>query len=72
MHPNPKPVIQLLLGLFCIYIVIQGLVPFVLRYTKLDWVEKVKEQGLDTGALFYSNSEEAVEANFEMMKAAHH
>jgi hypothetical protein len=68
MHQHPKPILQLLFGLFCIFIVIKVLVPFVLRQAQLEWVGEIQEQGLDTGALFYSNSEEAVEANFEMLK----
>jgi hypothetical protein len=61
-------ILSFLIGLLCIWFVIWILTPFILQQTQTEVMQMVQEKELDTSALFYSDSEEAVEANFEMMK----
>ena len=63
-----NPVFQLLTGIFCIWIVIFVLTPFVLSNTKSDVIDMAQEKELDAGALFYTESPEAIEAGFLMLK----
>ncbi|MFT4666084.1 MAG: hypothetical protein ACI8YQ_000622 [Polaribacter sp.] len=61
-------ILSFLIGLLCIWFVIWILTPFILQQTQTEVMQMVQEKELDTSALFYSDSKEAVEANFEMMK----
>jgi len=57
-----------LLGLVSIWFVIWVLTPFLLAQIETPVLQMIQEKELDTSALFYSDSEEAVEANYEMLK----
>lgn len=61
-----KQILQFLIGLFCIWMLIWIITPLLLPQTEV--MEMIQEKEMNTSALFYTDSEEAVEANFEMMR----
>ena len=62
------PLFRFLGGVFCIWFVIWVFVPFVLQQTQTEVMNMVQAKELDTGALFYTESQEAMEAGFLMIK----
>lgn len=60
--------LSFLFGLFSIWFLIWVFTPFLLQQSKTEVLQMIQDKELDSSALFYSDSEEAVEANFEMMK----
>lgn len=67
--PTAKSWFQLFLGLLSIYLFIAIVLPFLSNLPmSREAIEVIEEREIDPRALFYTESEQAVEAGWEMEK----
>jgi|GEM_PF-4451854 len=74
LQPGGKSRLQRLvyfsIGIFIIYVMVFQLGPFITNRTDDPVLRYAIDQELDTGTLFYTESEEGMEANYLMIKSA--
>ena len=64
-----KSIYQFLVGLFLIYCFVWQVVPFLTQgETAVQVRQQIEEQNIEAGALFYTESEQAIEAHFFFQK----
>ena len=64
-----KSIILFSLGILCISLFLFVVIPFLSSNLASEKTEIIKNRDIDTGALLYSESEEALEGNFLLLKS---
>lgn len=62
-------VLYFLIGIGAIWFFIFILIPIITHNNKLKIFDQIRNKQIDSGALFYTESEQAVEANFYLIQS---